>query len=111
MRLLVCGGRDYGDRLAIMEALKALAPECVITGGARGADAIADKAAESLGIARMVFPANWNGDGKAAGPIRNARMLKEGRPDLVLAYPGGRGTADMIAKARRADVPVREIQA
>ena len=38
--------------------------------------------------------------------MRNARMLAEGKPDLVVAFPGGRGTADMVAQARKAGVRV-----
>jgi predicted Rossmann-fold nucleotide-binding protein len=35
-------------------------------------------------------------------------MLSEGKPDLVIAFPGGRGTADMIRQAKEAGVPVRQ---
>jgi hypothetical protein len=45
------------------------------------------------------FPANWKVYGRAAGPIRNMKMLLEGKPDLVVAFPGGIGTADMVKKA------------
>lgn len=54
------------------------------------------------------FPADWHRDGKAAGPIRNRRMLLEGMPDLVVAFPGGRGTADMVRRARAAGIEVVE---
>ncbi len=54
-------------------------------------------------IARM---ADWTTHGRAAGPIRNARMLAEYHPDLVIAFPGGRGTLDMVSKAERAGVAV-----
>lgn len=47
--------------------------------------------------------------GKSAGPIRNQTMLDDGKPDLVLAFPGGRGTADMVAKAEKHGIPVRRI--
>lgn len=53
-----------------------------------------------------VFPRSAT-NGKAAGPIRNQRMLDEGKPDLVVAFPGGRGTADMVRRAKAAGVPVR----
>jgi hypothetical protein len=49
--------------------------------------------------------------GKAAGPIRNQRMIDEGKPDLVIAFPGGRGTADMVSRAKKAGIPVQEITA
>jgi acyl-CoA synthetase (NDP forming) len=57
------------------------------------------------------FPANWKKHGKSAGPIRNQLMLDVGKPDLVIAFPGGSGTADMIRRARKAGVPVKEIPA
>ena len=52
------------------------------------------------------FPANWAKHGNMAGPIRNQAMLVKGKPDLVLAFPGGRGTADMVNRARVSKVPV-----
>jgi hypothetical protein len=57
-----------------------------------------------------VYVAQWKKHGRAAGPIRNQRMLDEGKPDLVVAFPGGRGTADMIRRAERAGVPVQQVQ-
>ncbi|MEM9912925.1 MAG: hypothetical protein AAF922_19365 [Pseudomonadota bacterium] len=44
--------------------------------------------------------------GRAAGPIRNKEMLDEGCPDLVVAFPGGRGTANMVKQAQAAGVEV-----
>lgn len=55
------------------------------------------------------FPADWGSLGKAAGPIRNSLMLTEANPSLVIAFPGGKGTADMISKARAAGVKVIEV--
>jgi hypothetical protein len=46
---------------------------------------------------RRVWPSQ--GDGRAAGPRRNQRMLEDFRPDLVVAFPGGRGTAYMVRRA------------
>ena len=54
----------------------------------------------------MVKPHEWAKFGKRAGPMRNARMLAEFNPELVIAFPGGRGTADMIARAKKARVSV-----
>jgi hypothetical protein len=33
-------------------------------------------------------------------------MLEDFRPDLVVAFPGGRGTADMVRRADGAEVPI-----
>lgn len=82
----------------------------IIHGGARGADALAGEWAECFGVPFRVFPANWDRDGKAAGPIRNQRMIDEGKPDLVIVFPGGRGTADMVMRARKAGITIREIR-
>lgn len=121
MRVLVCGGRDYQDRDAVFRALDELADAdedhmlgkvtlTVIHGACRsGADLWADEWAVVHWHPQEAFPADWNAHGRAAGPIRNSKMLAEGKPDLVLAFPGGKGTADMIRKARAADVEVREI--
>lgn len=113
MKVLVCGGRDYSDWHALSAALaqvKLLAPHdslTIIQGGAAGADAMAREWCEAYHIPYMNYPADWEKHGRAAGPIRNQRMLDEGRPDLVLAFPGGRGTADMMTRARSAGVEVR----
>lgn len=109
MRLLVCGGRDFTDDAAVYAEMDAINEESggialVIHGGARGADSIAGHWANDRGVPCRVYPARWDLHGKAAGARRNAEMLALGKPDLVLAMPGGRGTADMVAKARRAGV-------
>jgi hypothetical protein len=109
-RVLVCGGRDYGDRTALYAALDRLHAErrfaVLIAGGARGADTLAAKWAHERGIPTEIYMADWKGQGRAAGPIRNQRMLDEGTPNLVVAFPGGKGTAGMVALARKAGVEV-----
>jgi hypothetical protein len=114
MRVLVCGGRDYRDHGAVWQALGAIHTrtpiDVLIEGGATGADRWCAKWANCQhGVDTLTYPANWNKDGRAAGPIRNQRMLDEGKPDLVVAFPGGRGTADMVRRAKAAGVEVREI--
>lgn len=110
--MLVCGGRDSKDNIPVWDALFDLLEkeqlELVITGCSSGVDQHAVTWAYFRAIPCMSFPAPW-GIGKKAGPIRNGWMLKYGKPDLVLAFPGGRGTADMVQKARDAGVEVKEI--
>jgi len=106
MRVLICGGRDLDDKDGgwfnrISDYADQYGPfTSIIHGGARGADTLAGKWAAHHHLPCQVFRANWKRDRKAAGPIRNRRMLDEGKPNLVLALPGGRGTADMIAQAQ-----------
>lgn len=124
LRVLVCGGRDYADRDAVFRALDGLTGEItdetplgtidlVVIHGAcpTGADLWADEWAIINWSRFEEYPADWPKHGRAAGPIRNQRMIDEGRPDLVLAFPGGRGTADMVRRARAAGIEVREIAA
>jgi hypothetical protein len=108
MRVLVCGGRNFCDELLLEKTLTSLQPKptVIIHGGARGADTLADIWAAKHGIPRDVYYANWDKYDRRAGPIRNSQMLKEGKPDLVVAFDGGIGTADMVNKALRAGVRV-----
>lgn len=112
MRVLVCGGRDFHDRAAAFDALDRIDAETmietVIHGQARGADSLADEWASDRVRWVQPFPADWQTFGRSAGPIRNRLMLVNGKPDLVVAFPGGRGTADMVRQARRAGIRVIE---
>ena len=112
MRILVCGGRNFDKWRTVADALDdVLTPintAILIQGGAPGADSLAVKWANTRNVPVITFPPNWS-RGKKAGPERNAFMLAEGRPDLVVAFPGGRGTADMVARAEAAGVLVKNV--
>lgn len=101
--VLVCGGRHYDDRVRLHTIMNALhhvrSIDLVIHGGASGADILAGAWAMDHGVVSKAFPARWALHGRAAGPMRNKQMLVEGKPDLVLAFPGGTGTADMVRQA------------
>jgi hypothetical protein len=110
--LIVCGGRDYTDSRAVYWALDQVRAfrggvAKIITGGARGADRLAEDWAEQNGAEVQVFEADWETHGKAAGPVRNQAMADAGA-DACIAFPGGRGTADMIRRAKAAGIPVWE---
>lgn len=119
MRVIVCGGRDYADgagaqwanlRRAILSIHQgANGPiSLLIHGNARGADTAAGCLARDFQIPCDAVPAQWKKFGDKAGPIRNKKMLGMG-VDLVIAFPGGRGTANMVKQARAAGVEVREV--
>lgn len=109
MRVLVCGGRDYNDQLKVTSILNTLGVTSLIHGNAAGADELVDRWAKANHIKVTPFPADWGTFGKSAGPIRNQQMLEEGKPDIVVAFPGGKGTADMVRRAKRAGIEVIEI--
>lgn len=110
MKILVCGGRNYWKPSNVNRALARVHAERGITqlihGGAPGADKLAGDWAKEVGVEARVFQADWKGLGKAAGPMRNQRMLDEGQPDAVVAFPGGAGTLDMVSRAEAAGLKV-----
>ena len=107
--ILVCGGRDFKNRLAMYRALDDINPRKVISGAAQGADKLAAEWAKNRRIPLQEFPADWKTHGKNAGPIRNRQMLDEGLPELVVAFPGGRGTSDMVRQANDAGVQTMKV--
>jgi len=111
MRVLVCGGRDFKDWQLLHAELDNLKPPAthIIHGTARGADKLASDWAQSRNIPETRFRAEWEIFGRAAGPLRNQKMLMEGKPDLVVAFPGSAGTADMVRRAKAAGVRVIEL--
>jgi len=115
MRVLVCGSRDFDDYDFVWNKIHELDSRLgpfttLIHGYASGVDSQAAIVAGTLKDCKIIgYRAEWRRYGKRAGPIRNQRMLDEGKPDLVIAFPGGRGTADMKQRARRAGIEVLEI--
>lgn len=124
MRVLVCGGRDYADQhwiLTVLTCLHAKTPVTTLIHGDAGetrtigeyvytvgADRLAGKWALASHVPVAVYPADWAKYGRSAGPRRNQQMLVEAKPDLVVAFPGGRGTKDMVLRAREAGVEIFE---
>lgn len=113
-RILVCGGRAYNDRERVFKILDAAAQALanrhikIIHGAATGADSLAKLWATERRVNNQAFPADWDIHGKRAGFIRNKQMLDEGKPHVVIAFPGGVGTRMMVQLAKRAGIPVKE---
>jgi hypothetical protein len=76
MRVIVCGSRHWINAERIRQVMALFPKDTVIVHGAcRGADMIADTVAKALGLETEPHPADWERYGRAAGPIRNDRML------------------------------------
>lgn len=129
-RVLVCGGRDYGDKDFLFKTLDDLHAETPITlvihGDARGADTIAKYWAFVREVSDRAFPAKWNAvaglhprtlkrnrAGRLYNPLagfaRNEEMLRA-CPTHAVAFPGGNGTNDMCKRILRAVAAGQEIE-
>lgn len=112
VRVLVCGGRDFTNAPGLYAELSALHTRRPFTalmhGMATGADRAAGRWARSHGIEELTFEPDWARYGNHAGRMRNAHMLREGKPDLVIAFPGNNGTRHMVRIARQENVEVIE---
>jgi hypothetical protein len=136
VRILVSGGRTFGALpnvpfeppysgyaeavikaeaekelfFKVMEAAKKKYEiECIIEGGARGADRLAQKWAKLNNIPLITCKADWDTHGKKAGILRNQSMLDEHAPTLTVAFPGGDGTKDMVRRSIKAGIKTIEV--
>lgn len=104
IRLLVCGGRDFLDIDFVTKVLCTVHElykiDTIIEGDAPGADRLAKLWSEEVIGPSESYPADWKRYGKQAGMLRNKQMLDQGMPDAVLAFPGWKGTANMIEQSR-----------
>jgi hypothetical protein len=103
-RILVCGGRHYDNVPYLCGFLDCYHATISITllvhGGASGADFLAEAWAKMHRVPWTEYKADWEKHGKAAGPIRNRFMFDDSLVNVVIAFPGGKGTADMVTYAR-----------
>lgn len=106
MKLAVIGSRTFQDyewlEQCLLKAFCVSDVEAVVSGGARGADALAVRFARKFGLPLEIVNADWETHGRKAGPLRNTEIVR--RSDAVAAFWDGRsrGTRDSIAKARMA---------
>ena len=128
-RVLVFGGRDWNKRKVTYAALDQLDKQysfsAVIDGMADGADELAFSWALSRGVKTERYKADWDDINRPgalvkytrygkpydalAGPVRNQKMVDEGLPDVAVAFPGGRGTADMASRCEAAGIKVHYV--
>jgi hypothetical protein len=111
--ILICGSRDWKSYNTIATQLNSLqAGDTIVHGNCRGADRIAGELAKERGLVVKQYPANWNKNGQAAGPIRNSLMLKD-NPDIAEvwcfhdSFVTSRGSRDMVKKAEKKGIPIK----
>ena len=110
-RVVVCGGRGFGDIDLFDYVMRGVDPKLIIHGNATGADALADSWADAYHIPKLVYKPDrsLDGPGRDWKFRRNERMLRESSPTMVVAFPGGPGTAHTISVARKSGIPVAHI--
>ena len=113
LRVAVTGSRHGAEVSLLVYTLDRLHREhgiaYLIQGGASGVDELARRWADDEGVPYCTYHALWGAEGLAAGPNRNERMLRDARPDLLVAFPGGAGTASCVRIARRLVIPVLSV--
>ena len=107
MNVAVVGSRKFNDYDSLCEVLfSSVNPleDTIVSGGAKGADILAEQFADENNIPKKVFLADWNKYGKGAGFIRNSQIIEEA--DYVIAFWDGisKGTLDTINKAKKNNV-------
>lgn len=106
MRIVVSGSRTITDEKTVERILAGYiaVKDIVITGGCRGIDRIAHDYARRYFADTEVYEADWDTHGKAAGPIRNGKMMEDA--GILIAFWDGksRGTRSAIDEARKRGV-------
>lgn len=97
--VIITGGRYYANREQLHKVLELFDIGVLIQGGANGADKLALEYAKLNSITNITVSANWDRDGRAAGPIRNKAMVKAYPNAVVIAFPGGVGTENCVKEA------------
>ncbi|OLF53950.1 DUF2493 domain-containing protein [Pseudomonas chlororaphis] len=108
MRVLICAGRHYTDeRLCrrVLDAFQRLHEvRVLIHGGSQFLGGQIEDWGREIGADIVRYPANWQMHGKLAERLRNSFMLRDSRPDIVIALPGGDDTDELLAQARAAGI-------
>jgi hypothetical protein len=78
----------------------------ILKGGASGADELARAWADRRRVKVWTYIAGKRRDGRASWAGGNQRMVDEGKPDLVVAFPGVRRTADLVRRAKGASLTI-----
>jgi len=117
IKVVVTGGRDFDDKDFAWSVIQRIAESRGISllghGDATGLDTLAKECCNQMHIPTQAFPvtrADWREHGKRAGPRRNKAMLLEVKPECVIAFPGGRGTASCTQIARSLDLMVIQVR-
>lgn len=108
--VIVTGGRDHEDWQMVQDVLELFDIGLLIQGGAKGADRLGRAYAKLMNIECVTVEAAWKVFGPKAGPLRNREMLDKYPNAVVIAFPGGRGTADCVRQAVAKNMVVLRVE-
>ena len=108
MKIGVIGSRGFNDYELLSEILREFQPTMIVSGGAKGADKLAEKWATENNIPTNIFLPDWS-KGKGAAAIRNKSIVNNS--ELIIAFWDGesKGTNMTINIAERSNVPVKVV--
>jgi hypothetical protein len=100
MKIAVIGSRNFNDYNRLKRILDLYPISTIVSGGASGADSLAEKYADEKKLTKQIFPAQWDLFGKKAGFIRNTTIIEN--CDMVIVFWDGssKGTKDSLDKAQ-----------
>lgn len=110
MKIAIVGSRNFKDYDLLKDIMQGYEPSAIVSGGATGADLLAEKYAKESGIKLVIFKPNWKRYGRAAGPMRNKKIVEAS--DMTVAFWDGksRGTLSTITITKKAGKPVNVIR-
>lgn len=116
-KLVIAGSRNFQDYPMLVEVVDEHLKEkvknheiTIVSGTAKGADRLGERYAEERGYHLERYPAAWERFGNAAGPIRNAQMVKAADDVIVFWNGESAGTKNIIASAQAANIPCTVIR-
>lgn len=114
IRVIIAGGRDFNNYALLEEKcdfyLKNQNKIEIVCGLAKGADLLGKRYGRERGYLVTDFPADWNKNGKGAGPIRNQQMADYATHLIAFWDQKSRGTKDMIDRATDKGLTVRVVR-
>jgi predicted Rossmann fold nucleotide-binding protein DprA/Smf involved in DNA uptake len=116
VRIIIAGGRDFNDypllekeALSFISGLGDKSDIEIVSGGAKGVDALGERFAKENGLSLAVFPADWKKYGRTAGPQRNKQMADYATHLLSFWNGESRGTKSMITLAKKKSLNVKVV--
>lgn len=115
-RLLIAGSRDFNDYPLLKEQVLQFISDYelqgveIVSGAARGADALGEVFAREHGLVLRKFPANWDLHGRSAGYKRNSEMVEYITCGVIFWDNKSKGTKHMIDLCKSKSIsPVRVV--